>query len=156
MGFTLNKTEEVAVGTSPTGSTFSTARIGEIVQTPVSAAATSSSIQNTDANDRVILDAGVYCEGVGNWFAQTGAGLATLSYWAATSSTNAPSTGIIGAPLAAMNVTVATATSKTYAATSTSYSNFARIWNTGSYLTFQPTGTSTTAVCTPFVHYIAT
>ena len=144
-------------GASPTGATFSTQRIAEIVMAPTSVSATSTSIQNTDSNDRIITDAGVSCSGLTTMFGLTSAGLVSYQWVAATSSTAAPTVSVMGSAnaLALMNVTVATSAASGFTATSTYTSPFARIWNAGSYLVFQTNGTSSAASCLPFVRYIA-
>lgn len=156
LGYTLFHTEEMSVGTSSTGTTFSTAKIAEVVMAPQSVTATSSSILNTDSSDRYVTDAGVYCTGLTTMFGMNGAGgLVTFDYYAGTTSSAAPTAAVTSNPLLAMRVSVATATPNGFTATSTFTNPYARVWNSGSYLTFQTNGTSSAAICTPYVRYIA-
>ena len=159
VGMYVNSGDEQVqnVGTSSTGSTFSTAKISEVVMTPVSSSATSSAILNTDSSARVITDGGIYCEGAQTAVkAQTGTGLLEWVWSAATSSTATPVAGIITNTVPAFRISVATGTNQVFVATSTWPSIGGQVWASGSYLVIQPNATSSTAVCTPFVHYIAT
>lgn len=142
-------------GASAAGTTFNTAKIASISMAPQTVTSTSTSILNGDANDRIVLDAGVGCQGLGTMLTMTG-GTDALHWYAGTSSSAAPTSTIAAAALLAMNVTVATSSTVGFTATSTYTSPFARIWNAGSYMIFQTNATNTTATCTPFVHYIGT
>ena len=139
---------------SPAGTTFSNAKIAEVAMAPTSATATSTSIRNSDASDRYVLDAGVFCSGLTTMFGLTNSGLSTFQWYAGTTSSAAPTTSIAGNLLLAMNVTVATSSAVGFTATSTYTNANSRVWSAGSYMTFQTNGTSTAASCTPFVHYI--
>lgn len=147
--------QQIVVG-SVVGSTFNNAKVAAINMTPSSASATSSSILNTDASDRIVTDAFVTCSQTpGNNFAPNG-GVATWIWQAATTSTNAPATLGSNSVNQALFVTVATSTADAYTATSTYTIALTRRWATGSYMTFQPNATSSTAVCNVGVHYLAT
>lgn len=138
---------------SPTGSTFNTAKVAAVVMTPSSNTATSSSILNSDVGDRIVLDGFVSCPVVGSPLLYDGTGPATWVWTAATTSTAAPAL-FTSTVLAAMKLAVTTSTSAdSYGATTTYTNTNARRWNAGSYMTFQPLGT-TTATCVVGVHYI--
>lgn len=144
----------VSVG-SPSGTTFNSAKVASVVMVPTSASATSSSVYNGDASDRIIDSAFVACfPAVGSVFAQTSAGVANWTWIAATTSTNAPAT-ITNTNLA-LNVNVSTSsTNDSYIATSTYTNVITRRWAAGTYLTFQPNATSSVSGvnCTPGVYY---
>ncbi len=139
---------------SPVGATNSDAKIASIAMLPRSTTATSTSILNSDATDRIVTDAGVTCTGLTNMFGNSATGVATFRWVAATSSTAAPAT-IIPSTLSAMDVTVATSSVDGFTATSTYTSAFSRRWNANSYMVFETNATSSAAACTPFVHYVA-
>lgn len=148
---------QVANFASTAGTTFSNAKIAAVVMTPSSATATSSSVYNSDSSDRIIDSAFVSCyPASGSVFAQTGAGLANWIWTAATSSTAAPAT--LANTNYALNAPVATSTTNdSYVATSTYQNTITRRWAAGSYLTFQPNATSSTATnCTVGVYYHGT
>ena len=133
---------------STVGTTFNTAKVAEVIMSPTSAVATTTSIFNGDASDRIIDNAFVACNpGVGTVFAQTGAGVSAFTWTAATTSTNAPATlGSNAAGNYALNVNLATSTTNdSYIATSTYTNVIARRWAAGSYLTFSTNATSSTA-----------
>ncbi len=143
---------------SPTGSTFNTAKVAAINMTLATAAATSTSVYNGDSSDRVILDLFASCSGVGTSLtAYTGAGLASLTISAATTSTSAPA-NVTNASLVfgASGTTIATSTPDAYSANTTFTAGpFLRRWAAGSYLTFFTNATNT-AACNVGAHYLAT
>jgi len=144
-------------GTPVVGTTFSTAKVAAINMIPSTASATSSSIYNGDDNDRFVTDAFVACGGVGtSKTAYTGTGLANWTWYAATTTTNAPSDPLSStATNLAMNVNVSTTTAAdAYTATTTYTQVFNRRWAAGAYMTFQPNATNT-ATCNVGVHYLA-
>ncbi len=179
MGFSpflkvINNVEQIA-GASPTGTTFNSAKVAAISWTPSTAAATSTSILNTDANDRYVIDNVIACgQATTSYTAITGGGLANLIFKAATTSTANPA--VISNTNLIMSDTIATssgiapgatggfpvilvASSSVPAASPILTSNvgvagFWFDWPAGSYLTFWANATSTTA-CTVGVHYIA-
>lgn len=140
---------------SPAGTSFSTAKIAEAVLVPTTsgAGATSTSILNTDANDRIVTDAGVSCTGATAAVFGTGS-VAEWSFKAGTTTTaNPPALGVAGS--LAMNVVMATGTYDGFTATSTYTLPAARRWATGTYMSFTTNATSSVIVeCTPFVHYL--
>lgn len=140
---------------SPAGSTNNDAKVASVAMAPTSRTATSTSILNSDASDRIVTDAFVSCTGLTSMNGADTAGLATFKWTAATSSTAAPAPSVIDASLAAMNVTIATTTSDGFTATSTYTNVYARRWNAGTYMVFQTNGTSSAVSCTPGVRYIA-
>ncbi len=162
----------VAIGTSPTGTTFSSQKIAAIAFVPSAAGATTTSILNTDANDRYVTSNFVNCtNATTSYTAITGGGLANLIIKAATTSTNAPA--VVGNTNLAMNDTVATGTSaaggaafpvvmvsSTSLPASPAVTNnvgagaFAFLWASGSYLSFWANATNT-AACIVGVQYSA-
>lgn len=152
VGVTFPQTS-VFVG-SPVGTTFNTAKIAAINMTISTASATSSSILNSDASARYITDGFVACTGIGTSLtAVTGAGLATLQFQMATTSTSAPAN--LGTNYSE-RVTLATSSATFYVASTTegAIAGFSRYWDAGTYLTIQPNATNT-AACTVGVHYLA-
>lgn len=147
------------VGTTVQGGTYNTslqASVAINLATP-GVNATSSTILNTDANDRYISAIKVGCENIGtSKTAYSGGGLATLTLKVATSSTAAPldvpSTNLVGGG----SLTIATSTpnfgiaSSTMAIPGVSLVNF--IWAAGSNIDFTVNATNT-AVCTVGVDY---
>lgn len=152
-------TVNLTAGASATGSTFSTAKEAAITWT-LSNSATTTSILNTDANDRYIKTAQAMCTGVGTSFtAFTGAALSALTITAATTSTAAPAT-ITNVNTFLTNQTLATTSPNSYFSTSTPelgggspFADYARIWAAGSYITFASNATNT-ATCTIGVTYL--
>lgn len=150
----FDKPEQLAAA-SPAGTTSNTSRFASIAVNLAApgANATSSSILNTDANDRYISTLKVGCEVVGtSQTAYTGAGLATLTVFAATTSTAAPATVSNTNKVGGGNVTIATSTVQFGISTSTigaatGNSQIYMIWPAGSYLTFTANATNT-ALCT--------
>lgn len=140
---------------SPVGTTNTTAKFYSIEMAPSTSAASSSSILNTDGTDRVIESTVADCNTVGTSQTYlTGAGL-TSTGWnlkAATTSTAAQT----GSTNYASNITIATTTPDVFSATSTEgvITGTARIWPTGSYLTFTFNATNT-AACVVGAHTIS-
>lgn len=140
---------------SPVDSTFSTAKIAQINITPSIETATSTSIQNTDTSNRWVTGSYVACTGVGTSLtAYTGAGLASLTVKAATTTTRAPAT--VSNTNLVMDAVVSTSTPFAFnAATSTGTSNPGLlIWSSGSYMTWFFNATNT-AACSVGISYIA-
>lgn len=156
LGFArITNDESVAVTASPAGATFNTARVAAININPIDITSTSSSMLNSDANDRIVTDAFVTCSGLVTTMSGMSGAVADFRWLAATSSTAAPIPAITNV-FAAMNMAVATSTSDGYAATTTYTSPFSRRWNTGTYLVFQANATSSAATCQAGVHYLST
>ncbi len=149
-------------GASPAGSTFNTAKFAGVTASFLTS--TSTSVLNTDANDRYIIALKYGCTGVGSSYTQvTGVPLtsAGLTLKAATTSTAAPF-----APLSvsnsnlAISTTVATSSAQagvlTFASSTqalTNYLSYNQIWLAGSYLTLFTNATNT-AACTIGVEYL--
>lgn len=135
---------------SSAGSTFQSAKIAEVVSdaTYTGASTTLGYVLNGDASDRVVIDAGAFCTGL----ASASSAVNIYNFRAGTS------TNVFNIPSAtnlAMNVTLASSTSQRYVATSTYLgSGIQQVWATGTYMVFTINAT-TSATCTPFVHYIA-
>lgn len=143
----------VATG-SPSGSTFGTMKFAGIVWLP-NTGATTTSILNSDASDRLITKFDGTCTGVTSSFtAITGAGLASLTLKAATTSTNAPA--IVTNGNFVLNATISTSTA-VFALSSTTMllagDATTTVWKTGSYLSLWTNATSS-ATCTVGVEYI--
>lgn len=146
---------------SPSGTTFNTAKFAGIVANMASpgANATSSSILNGDANDRFITSVDYGCEGVGQSNSISGGGLASLSFKVATTSTASPialsNTNILNtsAFFIGTSTTIFLVASSTAGIGNTNSASSTLIWPTGTYLTFYTNATNT-AVCTFGVKYI--
>lgn len=149
-------------GASAVGSTFNTAKIATVSVAPSAPGtnATSTSILNTDANDRYILSEEVGCNTVGtSKTAYSGTGLAALTLTFATSSTAAPATaGSLGQTIGGGALTISTSTAFFSIASSTSgvgnAAGSSNVWAAGSYLTMQFNATNT-AACVIGVRYMA-
>ncbi len=139
-------------GTSTAGSTFNSAKMAAVAFAPADPTATTTSILNTDANDRLVTGARVSCGNVGTSFTQiNGSGLAALIFSAATTSTNAPAT--VSNTNFAFRVTVATSSVDTFVASTTPTNSYMQRWSAGSYLTFFSNATNT-AQCTVAADYL--
>jgi len=148
-------------GASAGGSTFATARIADVAVNLANPGAngTSTSILNTDTNNRYPVSLDVGCSGVGtSQTAYTGAGLAALTLSVATSSTAAPATNGNTNFLGAATLTIATTTTQFVIASSTGIipgnTTPGAVWGPGSYLTFTFNATNT-AACTVGVKFIS-
>ena len=152
MALPILESPRLAFGASPAGSSFNDAKqfaVAINLATP-GANATSTSILNTDGNDRYITSEKVACEGVGTAkTAYTGAGLASQTITIATSSTAAPIGNANTNTLPV--ITIATSTANFGIASSTAMTPgnnlVSNIWAANSYLTFTVNATST-ALCT--------
>lgn len=152
------------VGTSTTGTTFGTAKFAGVAVNLANPGAngTTSSVLNTDANDRYVSSIKIGCEGVGTSLtAYTGAGLASLTMFAATSSSQTPTSNAFNTnKVGGGNVTIGTSTvtfaegSSTTQGGATAGNNAATysIWPTGTYMVFTTNATNT-ALCTFGVDY---
>jgi hypothetical protein len=152
--FPRNKVSQ-SFGASPTGATFGDAKRAAVVINPLVTGqnGTSTTLVNTDSNNRIVTDSFVDCNGVGNPLtAGNGTGLATWTLQIATTSTASPAS--VGSNLVA-NITISTSTSDTFNATSTNPgpNPVGRIWPAGGNLTFFLNAT-TTGACTAGVNYI--
>ena len=152
----VSNVEQIA-GASPSGSTFGTAKYAGVAINAASPGAngTSTSILNTDANDRYPTAIRLGCEGLGtSKTAYTGAGLSALQLSIGTSSTAAPAV-IPGTLVSGAAVTIATATPQFELNTVvTSSSLGGAVWPTNTYMTFWLNATNT-AACTVGVDYVA-
>lgn len=145
-------------GTSPSGSTFSSAKFAAVAINLANPGAngTSTSILNTDANDRYVSAFKVGCEAVGSSkTAYTGAGLAALLISVGTTTTAAPASFTSFAAVAT-NFTLGTSSTNLLVASSTLLTGTenAAIWPTNTYMTFYFNATNT-AVCSVGVDYFA-
>ncbi len=134
-------------GTSPAGSTFSSAKIAAINYTTSTSAASSTSLLNTDANDRYITDEFIACYGV------KGQGITITA-----ATTSVSSLGLQGNPNLVTNIFGTTTTSSTFfyvaSSTESAPTYTGRLWAAGSYLTFVASSTNA-GICTVGVHYLA-
>lgn len=146
----------IRAGQSVVGATFSTQRVALIASAPATGSATTTSVQNTDTQDRMIRSVEVACGGIGtSKTAYTGAGLAALQLSFATSSTAAPATNS-NTNNVGNTLTIATGTPDFVLSSSTpsiagNVFAFDR-WKAGSYLTATWNATNT-AACTIGVSY---
>lgn len=144
--------QQFLAATSPSGTTFGTAKFAGVAVNLASPGAngTSTSILNTDSGTRYITSLKAGCEGVGtSQTAYTGAGLSALTITAATTSTPAPAANG-SASIGGGAFTLATATPQFTESTSTAAGGTSKtypLWASGSYLTFTTNATNT-AVCT--------
>lgn len=151
--------QQPPTGTSVAGSTFNTSKIAGVAFAPASpgANATSSSVLNSDASDRIVTAVEFGCENVGtSKTAYTGTGLAAFQVSVGTSSTAAPAsvpTNLIGGGA----ITIATSSGTFVLASSTAPNSgtpvFSLVWAAGSYMTFFTNATNT-ATCTGAVRYL--
>lgn len=137
---------------NPVATVYNTAKVAQINFSPT-LAATSTSILNSDATDRIVTDSFGDCNTVAtSKTAYDGTGLAVLTFSAATTSTSAPAT-VTNANVVMSN-TIATSTPDRYfASTTIGVLDYGRVWATGTYMTFWSNATNT-AVCTVGVHYV--
>lgn len=152
----------VTAGSSPQGTTVNSAKFagasGVALATP-GANATSTSILNTDANDRLITGIRMSCEKVGtSQTAYTGAGLATWQITVGTTSTAAPAATPVGFnEVGGVSYVISTSTPNFALATTTpqvgGLSSTTVVWAAGSNLTFFSNATNT-AICTLGADYV--
>lgn len=147
----------VLVGASPTGSIFTTAKFASIVVNLANTGAngTSTSILNTDTNDRYVSGFKIGCENVGtSQTAGTGASLAQWKVAVGTTSSASPVAFNGYAPLTNGYVLSTTTVNLVVASTTTAVatSSMAAIWQTNTNMTFFYNATNT-AVCTEGVEY---
>lgn len=145
---TTQVVHEVA-GASPVGSSFNSAKLAAINIIPNTSAASSTSILNTDSNDRYVLDTFLACSGV------NGQGV-----YLKAATTSVSSLGLQGNANLIASTTATTTTTSLFDYVSTSTEGTlpmtGRVWPSGTYLTFLFNNTATTsATCTPGVHYLA-
>lgn len=160
-GYTMNH-DKVAGAAIPSGvgATFNTARVATIEWSLAGPTSTSTSVFNSDATDREIESVKVICSGMGTSLTPlTGAGLVSLQFKAATTSTQAPAI-ISNTNTLLTNAVISTTTPDMYISTSTpglsgsSNSDYVRVWASGSYLSFSTNATNT-AQCLVGVAYLA-
>lgn len=140
---------------SPVGTTFNTAKVAEINFSPATGSATSTSILNVDASDRIVTNSFATCAGLGTSFtAYTGTALGALIFQAATTSTAAPTT--LPSTNYVFNAVIATTTPTDAYVASSSYASVTyQRWPAGTYMTWTSNATNT-AACSVGVNYIAT
>lgn len=147
-----------ALGASTAGTTFSTEKIGAVAINLANPGAngTSTSVLNSDANDRFVTAVKLGCENVGTSnTAYTGTGLISLQLTIGTTTTSAPATIPTNKNLLANAFVVSTSTvNLTVASSSAAFGNqLSTLWPAGSYMTFWLNATNT-ATCTIGVSYL--
>lgn len=148
---------------SPAGTTNSTFQIASVNITPLTAAATSTSLLNNTTIDRSVTGLDIFCQGLGvsNQFSigQTG-GLTLSNLVLQTATTTVPNEGFQGASSLSIyaSTTIATTTplGTTFTSTSTEgvVTGINRIWPAGTYWTIDFNATNT-AACTVSTKFIA-
>ena len=143
---------EATFGASPAGTVANTAKFAGIAWAPQSNAASSTSILNTDANPRIILNTELYCNNFGTSPATNNASAVTVQ--AAT--TTVANNGLQGNTNYVANFTFSTSTLDVYVSTTTQpvLAATGRVWAAGSYLTFNMNATSTSGTCEVGSQYI--
>lgn len=155
-GYAYPKSLFVA-GTSNPGTTFGSAKFAGVAVNLASPGAngTSTSILNTDSNDRYVTSFKIGCEKLGTSLtAYTGAPLANLLVAVGTTTTAAPASFVSFAAITNA-MTVPTTTINLLVSSSTlqlATSSLAGVWPTNTYMTFFFNATNT-AVCTAGVDY---
>ncbi len=144
-------------GASPSGSTFSTRKQAAIVVNLASPGAngTSTSVTNTDANQRYVTGYEYGCNGVGtSYTAYTGTALASLQMTIGTTSTANSVTIPSVNPVANVAIIGTSSVYTANASTSVTTANpLAARWDPGVAMTFWFNATNT-AVCTVSVDYL--
>jgi hypothetical protein len=142
---------KLGLGTSSVaGSSFSTPKFYGVAVNLANPGAngTSTSLTNTDGNDRYVTGYRIACQGVGtSKTAYTGAGLAALTAKIGTTTTSAPATFATDVGVNPGGWTVSTSTVNSGVASSTSQVGNGALWRTGEIMTFAFNATNT-AVCT--------
>lgn len=150
---------QASVGTTaaPAGSTFSNAKSYAIAMAPLTDAATSTTIYNSDATDRFVTGGYAVCGGLDRSGGPLGAGYANFGFKAATSSTDVGGTRKTANTQLALNVLVSTSTvdgiTATTSPTGTTPAFWFR-WAAGSYMNFYTNATNT-AACTVGVNTVS-
>lgn len=144
--------QEVKNFGSPVGSTFNTAKIAAVNMSPLTLAATSSSVLNTDSSNRYVESLNADCTGVGTSGGATGAGVATWTITAATTTVaNEGSQGNTNTFVGSVATTTPYSLLSSVIATTGTGINY--VWAPGSYMTFLFNATNT-AACVVGVHYL--
>lgn len=147
---------------SAVGTTFNTAKFAGVNMSPATAAATTTSILNGDASDRIATSIDVDCNTVGtSQTFLTGGGLTGAGLTLKIATTSVANLGLQNnTNLVGGTVTIATGTPDILIASSTPSFGGTNVaawdrWAAGSYLTFLFSATNT-AACTVGVKYMAT
>ncbi len=138
------------------GTVFSSAKRYSITFAPATASATTTSIINTDATDRIVVDTVIYCGGIGTSLSPyIGGGLSVFNISVATSSAANPTATTSSSNLVSSN-NIATSTADGFVASTTvaTGSAYGRVWASGSYMSFIANATNT-AVCNVGVDTLA-
>lgn len=149
---------KLAFGASPAGSTFNDSKQASVAINLASPGTngTSTSMINTDGNDRFITSEHAVCEGVGtSQTAYTGTGLASLTLKMATSTTANPTSNANTNTLPTITVSTSTPNFGISSSTIATPGNnlVGNVWLAGSPLTITANATNT-AVCTVGVSYV--
>lgn len=154
--YKVTHTTEVQVTASPTGTTFNSAKVAAVIFAPATGSATSTSLLNSEVNDRYITDSFVMCRSVGtSKAAYSGGGLDLFRFIVGTTSSAITQNLADVNTRYAANLVLGTSTVDSFTASSTEgvIPGTSRVWPAGSYLTIQSNATNT-AVCNVGVRYI--
>lgn len=152
IGWVSNTSQSVG-GIQPVGTTFSTAKVASVIMVPATDSASSTSILNTDATDRIFVSSFAACNTVGTSLSYlVGAGIVDWRVRMATTSAGTQT----GSVNYVSNMAVSTSTPWAYSASSTApFPNAsAYVWPTNTYLTITFNATNT-ASCLAGVNYLA-
>ncbi len=158
VGHSFWSTQQHLAGTSPSGSTFASAKFAAVAINVANTGAngTSTSILNTDTNDRYVSAFKLGCSGIGNPLtAYTGAGLASWKVQIGTTSTAAPVSFSSNIAISNTGFVIGTSTTNIMIASSTlliATSSYATLWPANTYMTFFFNAT-TTGTCSIGLDY---
>ncbi len=155
-GLPHSSQQVIVQGVSSAGVTTVTAKYYSVTMAPATAAATSTSLLNTDGTDRMIQDLTTGCTSVGTSLTfLTGAGLLSNGFNVKAATTTTSANGLQGNTSNIFSNIISTSTPSQFVSSSTVPfpTDVTRIWPTGTYLTFLFSATNT-AACTVGVHTI--
>lgn len=140
---------------SPSGSTFGDSKIAFTSWFPASNAATSTSMLNTDGNDRIINTLDYWCSSLTS---VNGAPLTSTGWIFTAATTSVANQGLQGSTNYVLSTTVATTTAELWVSSSTPGNTSTvdyRRWAPNTYLTIN-SNASSTANCTIGISYRGT
>ena len=147
--------EAPILGSSKVGTQFGVQRMATVVFSPTTA--TTTSLFNSDVNERYITDVVFYCDNLGSSRTLlTGVGLLSAGFTFSAATTSNSTSGLQGNTNFVLNTSVATTTFQNYVASSTpglTGTAVNRFWPAGTFLTYVANATNT-AVCTINTDYI--
>lgn len=138
----------VQLAGSPAGTTFNTAKVAAINYSPATAAASSTSILNTDTSTRILTDEFVSCTGANGQGATFTMATTTLANLGSQGNNNSAATVI---------ATTTTTSQNMYSASSTegAITYVSRLWPSGTYLTITASAVNSGS-CNVGAHYLGT